>query len=74
MMLICPVCRLASELLTAQEAGALARVKVQSIYRWLARGKVHGVKTPGGHHRICKDSLFHSNFSRPMPETSLEAL
>src|SRR5262249_27427133 len=58
LLLICPVCHLTSELLTVQEAGALARVKVQSIYRWLADGKVHGVRTPGGQHRICKDSLF----------------
>ena len=40
----CPVCHMTSELLTAREAGALARVKVPSIYRWLAQGKVHGLK------------------------------
>jgi excisionase family DNA binding protein len=44
--------------LTTAEAAALARVQVQSIYRWLAQGKAHGVKTPGGQHRICENSIF----------------
>jgi len=57
--LTCPVCHLTSELLTAREAGALARVTVQSVYRWLAQGKVHGLKTPGGHYRICRGSVLN---------------
>ena len=32
----CPVCHAASELLTTRQAGALAQVEPQSIYRWLA--------------------------------------
>ena len=55
---ICPVCYAPSDLLTPAEAAALARVQVQSIYRWLAQGKAHGVKTPGGQHRICENSIF----------------
>jgi hypothetical protein len=58
--MLCPVCCLSSEMLTVQQAGALAQVKPESIRRWLAHGKAHGVKTPGGQHRICKNSLFHS--------------
>ena len=54
----CPVCQAASELLTTRQAGALAQVQPQSIYRWLAAGKAHGVKTPGGRHRICRNSIF----------------
>jgi len=54
----CPVCQLKSEMLTAAQAGVLAQVKVSSIYRWLAQGRAHGVKTAGGHHRICRHSLF----------------
>jgi hypothetical protein len=72
--LTCPVCHLGTELLTPRQAGALAQVKVRSIYRWLAQGKVHGVKTPGGQHRVCKDSLFYPQSSRTIPETTLEAL
>jgi excisionase family DNA binding protein len=58
--MLCPVCYLSSEMLTVQQAGALVQVKPESIRRWLAQGKAHGVKTPGGHYRICKNSLFHS--------------
>lgn len=55
---LCPVCHLDSELLTTRQAGAIAQVKSQSIYRWLALGKAHGVKTSGGQYRVCKSSLF----------------
>ena len=44
-------------MLTPEEAGTLARVQVQSIYQWLAQGKAHGMKTPGGQDRVCKNSL-----------------
>jgi excisionase family DNA binding protein len=54
----CPVCRLESELLTVRQAAALAQVGAKTIYRWLARGGVHGLRTPGGGHRICRESLF----------------
>jgi hypothetical protein len=59
----CPVCRINTELLTTRQAGALAQVKAQSIRRWIASGKAHGVKTPGGHHRICSSSLFLVTYS-----------
>ena len=54
----CPVCYLNSEMLTVQQAAVVAQVKAESIYRWLAEGKAHGVKTAGGHRRICSVSLF----------------
>ena len=54
----CPVCCSKSGLLTIAEAAALARVKAQSICRWLTQGKAHGVKTCGGQHRICQNSIF----------------
>jgi hypothetical protein len=54
----CPVCQLHSEFLTPGQACRLAQVKSQSIYRWLASGKAHGVRTSGGGHRICRNSLF----------------
>ncbi len=56
--MICPVCNSASELLTTRQAGAVAQVGPQSIYRWLASGKAHSVKTSGGQHRVCRNSLF----------------
>jgi hypothetical protein len=56
----CPVCELSSELLTVRQAGALVQVAAESIYRWLAQGKAHGVKTSGGQHRICRHSLFRA--------------
>ncbi len=56
--MLCPVCQLYSEFLTPRQACALAQVKPQSIYRWLASGKAHGLKTAGGQHRICRNSLF----------------
>jgi hypothetical protein len=56
--MLCPVCQLHSEFLTPRQACRLAQVKPQSIYRWLALGKAHGVRTAGGRHRICRNSLF----------------
>ncbi|MFL6277130.1 MAG: hypothetical protein ACJ74G_18255 [Blastocatellia bacterium] len=54
----CPVCQLNTELLTTQQAGRLFQVKANSIRRWLVHGKAHGIRTPGGQHRVCKESLF----------------
>jgi hypothetical protein len=56
--MLCPVCQLPGEFLTQGQACRLAQVKPQSIYRWLASGKVHGLRTAGGRHRICRNSLF----------------
>lgn len=67
----CTVCQLNTELLTTRQAGMFVQVKPQSIYRWLAQGKAHGVKTPGGQYRICKYSLFHQvHFSLPHGDNS----
>jgi hypothetical protein len=57
-LIVCPVCQLASELLTPRQAGAMIQIKPRTIYRWLAQSKAHGVKTPGGRYRICRNSLF----------------
>jgi excisionase family DNA binding protein len=65
----CAVCQLNSEWLTTREAGALVQVKPPSIYRWLAQGKAHAVRTSGGQYRICKNSLFHQvHFSLPQSD------
>jgi hypothetical protein len=53
----CPVCLSPTELLTTNQAVALARVELDSIYRWLDEGKMHGAKTPDGDYRLCRNSL-----------------
>ena len=55
---VCPVCCATSDLLTTAQAAAITQVKTQSVYRWLNQGKAHGMKTCGGRHRICQNSLF----------------
>jgi hypothetical protein len=55
---ICPVCQNNTELLTTRQAGLLFQVKSTSIRRWIAQGKAHGIRTPGGQLRVCKNSLW----------------
>jgi len=45
-------------MLTTRQAARLTQTKPQSIRRWLARGQAHGLRTVGGAHRVCRDSLF----------------
>jgi excisionase family DNA binding protein len=54
----CPVCGQPSELLTTRQAAALLQVRPACVRRWLAQGHAHGVRTPGGQHRVCRRSLF----------------
>lgn len=68
---LCPVCHLNSELLTTRQAGAIAQVQSASIYRWLASGKAHGVKTSGGQYRVCKNSLFYRAYFSSPPNENL---
>jgi hypothetical protein len=53
----CPVCQSPTELLTTRQAGRLFQVTAASIRCWLKEGKVHGFKTPGGQHRVCRNSI-----------------
>ena len=64
----CPVCKRESEMLTARQAAVLLQVSTKSIYRWLAEGKAHGVRTPGGCHRVCRESLYVSRPARGRAE------
>ncbi len=59
--MLCPICQMSSEFLTTRQASVLAQVTRKSIYRWLATGKAHGLKTAGGGQRICRHSLFRSS-------------
>jgi excisionase family DNA binding protein len=53
----CPICLSGEDLLTSIQAAALMQVGQPSIRRWLAQGRAHGFKTPGGQLRICRKSL-----------------
>jgi len=55
---MCPVCGVNTEMLTTRQAATLVQTKPQSVRRWLARGQAHGVRTVGGAHRVCRNSLF----------------
>ena len=54
----CPICGSTGRLLTTAQAGQIAGVNIISIRRWLDAGRAHGVKTVGGQHRVCRNSLF----------------
>jgi hypothetical protein len=54
----CPVCQTSTEFLTTRQAGTLFQVRATSIRRWIVQGKAHGIRTPGGQHRVCKNSLW----------------
>lgn len=43
--------------LTVNDAALLLRVSSYTIVRWLKSGKLHGIKTPGGHWRILQTDL-----------------
>ncbi len=54
----CRVCQLDAEWLTTAQAARLAQVKDSTVRHWLATGKAHGIRTAGGRHRVCRNSLF----------------
>lgn len=40
------------ELFTVKEVAEKFRVKPRTVYRWLKSGRMQGIETPGGQHRI----------------------
>jgi len=67
----CHVCLGPAEMLTTRQAASLAQVDARSVRRWLAAGQAHGVRTPGGQHRVCRNSLFlPTNSIRIEPATA----
>ncbi len=40
------------DLLKLDEAAKALRVSYPTLKQWIYRGKIHSVRTPGGHHRI----------------------
>src|ERR1041385_1559401 len=45
------------ELLKPQEAARLMSVSYPTLKQWIYNGKVHSVRTPGGHHRIPRSEI-----------------
>lgn len=45
------------ELLKPQDAARLMSVSYPTLKQWIYNGKVHSVKTPGGHHRIPRTEI-----------------
>lgn len=46
-----------TELLKLAEAAKLAGVSYPTLKQWIYKGKIHSVKTAGGHHRIPRDEI-----------------
>lgn len=50
-------------LLTPGEVAALFRVDPKTVTRWAAAGRIHSIRTPGGHRRFLESevqSLLHT--------------
>src|ERR1044072_2364792 len=45
------------ELLTPAEAARIAGVSYPTLKQWIYKGKVHSVKTVGGHHRVARSEI-----------------
>jgi len=45
------------DLLKPQDAARLMSVSYPTLKQWIYNGKVHSVKTPGGHHRIPRSEI-----------------
>jgi len=54
----CPICLTQTELLTPIQAAALIQVEPRFIEQWVAEGASHGITTPGGDQRVCRNSLW----------------
>lgn len=66
--LLCPECLSRTEMLTTGQAAALLQVGAASVRRWLAAGKAHGLRTPGGRYRVCRASLLRTQPNAAAPE------
>ena len=45
------------ELLKPAEAARIAGVSYPTLKQWIYKGKVHSVKTAGGHHRVARSEI-----------------
>jgi|GEM_PF-3048158 len=65
-LMTCPVCQISTEFLTTRQAGMVIQVSPKSIRRWIVQGRTHGIRTPGGQHRVCKNSLWTNRLDSAM--------
>ncbi|MBX6360652.1 excisionase family DNA-binding protein [Pseudacidobacterium ailaaui] len=56
-------------LLTPREAALRLGISYPTIKQWLYRGKIHAVRTPGGHYRIPEAELDGMLHKTQKPET-----
>jgi excisionase family DNA binding protein len=47
----------AEPLLTPQEVATLFRVDPKTVTRWARSGRIHAIKTPGGHRRYRESEI-----------------
>lgn len=59
---------MAVELFTVKEVAEKLRVKPRTVYRWLKSGRMTGIETPGGQHRIPGEELRREWASRLVSE------
>jgi molybdopterin-binding protein len=53
------------ELLKPAEAARIAGVSYPTLKQWIYKGKVHSVKTVGGHHRVARSEIERIFGSKP---------
>ncbi len=70
----------ADVLLTPSEVAAILYVDPKTVTRWAIAGKVHSVRTPGGHRRFLKSEILalmtgvnHSQNRAPWPSATYAA-
>ena len=64
----CAECAAHVRMLRPEDAAAVARVSVRTIYRWVEAGKLHFSETPEGPNgmlRICLNSLMRDRNNEP---------
>ena len=63
------------QLITPREAAQILGIEYQTNKKWILRGKIKTSRTPGGHHRLNRDSLrmfIETHHVRPASRTSEE--
>lgn len=54
-------------LLTPGEVAALFRVEPKTVTRWAAAGRLHCIRTPGGHRRFLESEVMALLGQQPAP-------
>ena len=59
------------ELIKPSDAARMLGISYPTLKQWIYSGKVHSVRTPGGHHRVPRaelDKFLHRAGEKPGPE------